>query len=58
VIPSLETIAEGIQEDNPHLRLIQGLIQLLRTLFDVPIGFEEASEPAYESPYEQLPTIQ
>jgi len=58
VIPSLETIAEGIQEDNPHDRLIQGLIQLLRSLFDVPAGFEETTESAYESPSVQLPVIQ
>jgi nitrate reductase delta subunit len=58
VIPSLETIGEGIQEDNPHDRLIQGLIQLLRSLFDVPAGFEETTESAYASPFAQLPIIQ
>jgi hypothetical protein len=58
VIPSLETIGEGIQEDNPHDRLIQGLIQLLRSLFDIPAGFEETTESAYESPSVQLPVIQ
>ena len=58
VIPSLETIGEGIQEDNPHDRLIQGLVQLLRSLFDVPDGFEETTESAYEYPSVQLPVIQ
>ena len=58
VIPSLEMIGEGIQEDNPHDRLIQGLIQLLRSLFDVPVGFEEATESEYESSPVQLPVIQ
>ena len=58
VIPSLETIGEGIQEDNPYDRLIQGLIQLLRSLFDVPPGFEETSESVYEPPSAQLPIIQ
>jgi nitrate reductase delta subunit len=58
VIPSLEAISEGIQEDNPHDLLIGGLIQLLRSLFDVPLGFEESTESAYASPFAQLPTIQ
>ena len=58
VIPSLETIAEGIQEDNPHDRLIQGLIQLLKTLFEVPAGFEETTESPYAAPFGQLPVIQ
>ena len=58
VIPSLETIAEGIQEENPHDRLIQGLIQLLRSLFDVPPGFEEATESEYAAPFGALPIIQ
>jgi hypothetical protein len=58
VIPSLETIGEGIQQDNPHDRLIQGLIRLLRSLFDVPAGFEETTESAYESLSAPLPIIQ
>lgn len=58
VIPALETIGEGIQEENPHDRLIQGLVQLLRSLFDVPVGFEETTESEYASPFQQLPTIQ
>jgi nitrate reductase delta subunit len=58
VIPSLVTIGEGIQEENPHDRLIQGLIQLLRSIFDVPAGFEESTESAYESPSVQLPIVQ
>jgi nitrate reductase delta subunit len=58
VIPAVETIAEGIQEDNPHDRVIQGLVQLLKSLFDVPVGFEETNESAYASPFAQLPTIQ
>ena len=58
VIPSLETIAEGIQDDNPHDRLIQGLIQLLRILFDVPVGFEETTESEFAAPFGYLPIIQ
>ena len=58
VIPALETIAEGIQEDNPHDQIIQGLIKLLRALFEVPPGFEDDAEPAYELPSAQLPIIQ
>jgi len=58
VIPALETIAEGIQEDNPHDRVIQGLIQLLNSLFDVPVGFEEPTEFDFQHPSSQLPVIQ
>lgn len=58
VIPALETIAEGIQEDNPHDRLIRGLILLLRSLFEVPAGFDESIESEYAAPFGQLPVIQ
>lgn len=58
VIPALETIGEGIQEDNPHDRTIQGLVHLLRSLFEVPPGFEETTESEYASPFQQLPTVQ
>jgi len=58
VIPALETVGEGIQEENPHDRIIQGLIQLLRSLVDVPVGFEESTESEYAAPFGQLPVIQ
>lgn len=58
VIPALETVAEGIQEENPHDRILQGLIQLLRNLFDIPDGFEETTESEYAAPFGQLPVIQ
>ena len=58
VIPALETIAEGIQADNPHDRLIGGLVQLLRSLFEVPAGFDESTESEFAAPFGQLPVIQ
>jgi nitrate reductase assembly molybdenum cofactor insertion protein NarJ len=58
VIPALEQIGEGIQEDNPHDQLINGLIELLRSIFSVPAGFEETAQSEYESLTVQLPTIQ
>ncbi|MGI9519398.1 MAG: molecular chaperone TorD family protein [Pirellulaceae bacterium] len=58
VIPALETIEEGIQDDNPHGRLVRGSIQLLKSLFEVPAGFEEVTESEYASPFVQLPVIQ
>ncbi len=58
VIPSLETVGEGIQKDNPHDPLIQGLIRLLRNLFDVPLGFEETTVSEYAAPFGALPIIQ
>ena len=58
VIPALEIIGEGIQEENPYDRIIQALVQLLRSLFDVPVGFEETTESEYALPFQQLPTIQ
>ena len=58
VIPSLETIAEGIVQENPHDRLVQGLIKLLRGLFEVPVGFDETTESGFAAPFGQLPVIQ
>ena len=58
VIPSLSTIAEGIPEESPHSQLIQALIQLLTSLFEVPDGFEESTDSAFEAPFGQLPVIQ
>ncbi len=58
VIPALETIGEGIQQYNPHDRVIAGLVQILKGLFAVPAGFEEPTEFAYEYPSTQLPVIQ
>lgn len=58
VVPAIETIAEGIQDDNPHGRLVQGLIELLTDLFDVPAGFEDSAESEYEAPSIHLPIIQ
>lgn len=56
VIPAIEIIGEGIQAENPHHQVVQGLVELLRDLFDVPVGFEETTD--YESMNFQLPTIQ
>ncbi len=56
VIPSLEIIGEWIAEDNPHHRLIGGLIRLLRSRFEMPAGLEEPEMAS--SPYVELPIIQ
>jgi len=55
VIPAIEMIGEGIQAENPHDQLVQGLSELLRSLFDVPAGFEETDES--ESTRYQLPIV-
>ncbi len=55
VIPAIEIIGEKIQAENPHDQLVQGLSELLRSLFDVPDGFEETDES--ESTRFQLPIV-
>lgn len=58
VIPSLRTIAEGIPEATPHERMIEGLILLLTSIFEVPVGFEESADSEFETPFGELPVIQ
>lgn len=56
VIPAIEIIGEGIQSENPYDQLVGGLSELLRLLFDVPVGFEDTDEN--EVSRFQLPTLQ
>lgn len=57
VIPALETVAGSIADDNHYRFIIQGLLDLLGTLFQRPEGFEEEPEES-EAGTVRLPVIQ
>ncbi len=58
IIPAVEIIGEAIPEDNLHHDLISALSQLLRSLFEMPEGFDDAADAEFEPSFGRLPIIQ